>query len=752
MKILALVLCFFLAALPSLAQGASGTTTSPQPGYLTGPANIPNPVDSPTPSWYSQIDSGNQYNIFTSFAPIAFNFPFYMHSGSMVQATAPSFATFYYVTDIDGNPVWNGTVGANVTSFTIPAVTKYGAYNLNLYGPSVDKIFGSSVAKATFAVVPSNSNFIAPFAYQPFPFTGQYPYTPQESQAPQLHALCDIGPQRFKIPEFLGTQASKISQAQAYANGYMSDLAWDATNGWTSIAADSARPKVNIISFDKWVNTADDIAVATAVSTICGTNCVYIGFNEPQASYTPSQFATISNAFYAAIHAGNSGAQVVGPSVISVDSSNLTWLTSFFALTPNLDQISFHPYGENFIIGQTWTADQSMPPFLSMLSAAGYGSKPLWCDEVGTANLTDFSAAFPRRQANNGIRTALQMERYGIPNQRQSFFYDASRGAWSLPVWLLNDTHSDANSPGTDYNNVTPLAIAFRTLSAQLRGSTFSSELTFGAAANYLKGYQFTVSGGTYLTAFFATGQSTTTPMPMTLSGATSAVDMWGNNFPITNGVPFNLTDMPIYVKSSAPLTVTDVGTGLMSATNTEASWTASVSAGAVTTNVSQINDGLLGYLYANSGAPNSTSQYDDTNNVMPITATLTSNTGAQTVKRVGLFFYSPYQGQTAPISYTLQALESGVWTTIYTYSNPTAYSVPFAGSDYGCTYETNWNCEWAQYVVLPTPITCTALRIVVSATSFGDMPDWQSYYNTGGFPQGSVQHLTMQEFQPFSN
>lgn len=452
----------------------------------------------------------------------------------------------------------------------------------------------------------------------------------------------------------------------------------------------------------------------------------------------------------------------MGPGAVGVNGGNLTWIQAVLnAMTTagtTYDIISFHPY--NVVDGFfPFQMDNFFPAFLSMLATAGYGSKPLWDTEAFTGSaISDYGPSFPIRQAKSGIRAVLQQERYGCPKEHQALFYQSSRGFWSFPGWFLNEP----NDGGSNLPNA--VVYAYRVLTQQLRGTTFSSELSFSAAADYLKGYSFSKSGGGYVTALFTAG---TASLPITMSNATSAVDMWGTAITLGTGT-INLSDQPIYVSSTTALTVTDVGNGLMSAgTNLSTTATPSViETWTAATNVlppqyTGMSREHLSAITANTLNPQDgyTGCYNDVvgdgvnygNWVMPATATLTWGS-AQTIKRFGVFFSNPWQPQSAPIAFTVQAYIGGNWVTQYTYNNTTATSAPIANTGYGGTYETlAYNEEWVVPIVLSSPISTTAIRIVETAASYGDCPDYQSYTNPN-FNQGSPPHMTLNGIRTYGN
>lgn len=288
-----------------------------------------------------------------------------------------------------------------------------------------------------------------------------------------------------------------------------------------------------------------------------------------------------------------------------------------------------------------------------------------------------------------------------------------------------------------------------RTLSAQLRETSFSGELDLGSAADFAKAYSFRNSGG-YVTVLFASASAS---LPCTVSGATAAVDIFGNAVGVTGG-KLTLTDMPMYIRSTTPIKILDIGNGLISATNIATAATASVAPGMSPTNVSRINDGALNSSYIYSQAFNPAySPYIDTNDIMPGTAALTWGS-AQRIKRIGLIFDRPWQGGTAPVAFNVQALVSGAWKTIHTYRNATATSMPFANPGMGTTYDTYYNGEWIVHYLLPSPVTATAIRVNLTQSTWGNCPDSDTANLTAApyTGNGCKQRLTLNDFRAYSN
>lgn len=748
LKLILTLLAILLTVPSALAQGATGSTTAPQPGYLSGPTPpltypIPiNPTGSPYTYRTSVCYSAYQQNVVPPSTALTFNL--YPVHTTVYQ---PS---FYQVTDVNEKIVAAGPI--TTTSFTFMSPATYGAYYIRIMGPPVaDPVFGNSYGAVRFIVVPTNARYVSPGAYfsnvpPQTPVsgttTGLYPSDPASVGALMgMHGILNTGPVRFKIPAGL-----TLLQAQAYANDYMTDLTADSTGGWTAMTVDSVRPHKHVIGFPDFANNAGEIANVTAVVAICGTNFVYEGFNEPQGTYSPSVFNSINTAFYNAVKAGNASALVLSPGIVgfnlggAVGGTNQAWLNSFLALSPSLDAISVHNY--NSVDGANmWVGDQSCAALLSILSANGFGSKQIWDTEYGSAQAIDQGPLFARRHLVQTIHGVLQFERYGVPKERISYFYDTSNGFWGFPSFMASAQPFVIG--GAD---LLPAAAAFRELSESLWGATFSSDVNMGSAADFLKVYQFSNSGG-YVTAVFTCASSS---LPITISGASSAVDVFGN--PITLTANYPLSDLPIYVTSSSPLTISDVGNGLLTATNVAIPATPTITAGATTDNMTVINDGQM-----HSGQYDPVSPFlafgpynDYINKVMPITPTITWGS-AQTIARIAVLFEKPYQNSCGPIAFNVQALISGTWTTIYTYSNPTTTSVPFADYGTGTTYESAYNAEYIVHYKLPTPVSATALRVNVTATTYGDCPNIDMYTLCAG-SQGSQQHLTFNNIRAYSN
>jgi hypothetical protein len=663
-------------------------------------------------------------------------------------------ATGWEVTDIDNNVQSTGSFGAldyNNTQFqacffTVPMPAKLGWYRIRLIGPVVDPNFGNSYGGATFCIVTPDSNF-APIA------EATNSYLPPDSKMHDsggngnlqtFHGMFDTGMYRLSFPAQSGTRAQKVAATQTVAKNHLSDMALDAERGWTAMKVDAAHPHISCADFPYFDATADDIAQVTAAAAILKDSVVWEGVNEPDGRGASGYFPN-SEAFYKAVKAGYGSAKVIGPCPTTINNLTRDFLTSFFKMSPHLDAISFHPY--NGFQGDAWLADTCMSGFKHILTATGNDSKPIYCTEYGDSKCSEYGLQCSRRFLQYIITSALTLIRWGVPANHVCQFYDMSHGFWSFPSWHCLSGRLDSGVSPYSYAFPMPTAPAFRVLSSELRGKMRCFELNCGNAHDFIRTYQHDDGDGHYVTSFFTQGMEA---LRITVSGGISAIDVFGNAVNL-NGGTFNITDLPIYVRSRSPLKISDIGNGLMNAKNIATLATASVASGMDTTNVARINNGMQESCYLDnvSTSGGATSPYNDTKNVMPAQATLTWSS-PQTIKRLGIFFAPPYQLMDSAIAFNVEAMISGKWKQIATYTNHTAYSVPFADVGTGGTYETSYNGEWVFHFVLPSAISTSAVRVNLTKSSHGYTPDDQGLRVAA--PQGGAQHLTLREFKAYSN
>ena len=169
---------------------------------------------------------------------------------------------------------------------------------------------------------------------------------------------------------------------------------------------------------------------------------------------------------------------------------------------------------------------------------------PRFVTEGGGDLHSDYGSYHPRRQLRWSSTRLLQQERWGFTKERHYYYYDVSHGFWQQPSWL------SAKQPGhVEPSDLQPAAVAIRTLSGVLRGTTFHSQLDLGAADDLARAYVFAGTARTVVALF--TAGSNTLSMTLEAPGASSAIDVFGNPVSFSragNSVTLDVSDLPTYV------------------------------------------------------------------------------------------------------------------------------------------------------------------------------------------------------------
>jgi hypothetical protein len=264
-------------------------------------------------------------------------------------------------------------------------------------------------------------------------------------------------------------------------------------------------------------------ALVTAAKTY--VDC-WEAFNEPglpdstsASTYVTQQLAP----FYAAVKAGDAGAVVIGPSIVTngdivayqrfVDAGGLAYV----------DAIGYHAYNQSRIdLGRCRRVLADFQAFLTANSI----TKPVYQTEQGS--ISEYNGIFQPLEAaqDNSVQVFMQ-ELYGIPMERNVVWYDSAHGFDSYPAWQLG--HYD-NAP-------LPAAVAVRNMASELYDAPLFSRFDFGDGADlYAGGWFKRAADGTSVVGLIA--QSDTLPaVQFAITGTTSPltyVDPWGNTTTLT--------------------------------------------------------------------------------------------------------------------------------------------------------------------------------------------------------------------------
>jgi hypothetical protein len=336
----------------------------------------------------------------------------------------------------------------------------------------------------------------------------------------------------------------------------------------------------------------------------------------------------------------------------------------------------------------------------------------------------------------------LMLEQYGIPKERDYWFYDTSHGFWSFPSFLKN-------SDGT----MNPLLAMTRVYSQEVFGKTYQAALDFGTIENdHYIGCRFTGSDGTSVVALISGGRTDgTVKLQITGSTTVTLVDCFGNTSTLTcdskNLVTVPVTLEPCYVRLGSG--VTAVVEQVVYGPNV-ARWGASPTA-VGTINPRRVVDGVLeNSYYAATAEP--TEWRDDA--TLPTTlridfAEVGKAARRQRIDCVVIDCPTPWQEQGTLLDYDLEYLTvGGVWTTIATVTEPKLVSSVLTNqSQLGCYVET-YHSGRSLFVHRFSVVTATAIRLTVRDCTFGGGMD-QASVDAGG--QTGAHKLRIREVSVYS-
>ncbi len=166
-------------------------------------------------------------------------------------------------------------------------------------------------------------------------------------------------------------------------------------------------------------------------------------YNEPPLN-TAAQGVEIVHQmmlFQAYVHAGHPDAKAIGPCPVSITS--LTGWESFLAAGGGdyCDEISFHDYN-SIVNGDINCGRNTIEAFLDLLDQYGQADKLLWQTEA-THNFSSIVAGV-YHPGRSRVTMAMIMlwEQYGIPFERNPYWYDGSHGFWGYSSFMLNADRS----------------------------------------------------------------------------------------------------------------------------------------------------------------------------------------------------------------------------------------------------------------------------------------------------------------------
>lgn len=692
--------------------------------------------NAPHPSWLTTIRAARYHNVF--------------YTGEALTLTMESSgATAWKATDIDGNTS-TGSINSNSQTFTVtkPAQTPANAWlEVIVTGPQSDPNYGNVYGQTCIHIWNNTPNIPqAPGVDESWAGPGD------QSWASIEDALTNFGPQRFYVSDPGSTTAT--TSAVNYILGVMDyDAQWWGGHGSVN------RPRENFCSFTTSTSTtAQQAGVTSAVQRLYPTIKWFEGpNNEPQdnnVNTVISQMVTFANA----VRAGNPNAKVIGPSCVTFNASQTGWLTAFLNGLPpgTIDGLSIHGY--NTSNGDLAMTDAALANLRSVLNATGYSNLPVFMTEGCGEFINVYGVVHWRRSAHwIGMRYLLY-EAYGIPRERQSFFFPYSVGFWEFPAFMWSaDDNADA-----------PILDFLRGLQERTYNSTFTRRLDFGSVGQLLFFGSVYTSPTDQCVVLMCGGSPSGTVKLHIGTGQTATVYDWiGNSQTQSADGAGNITvavnDLATYVSCSltADISVVDADEGLLSAgANLAMNATFSASTAAASTSynyntpvsINTIKNGQFeyGFYFYSANGIHSPVQWESTG--PPPVWVMGKWTDVQTVGRIVIATAPPWQQQCGLLTFTLATWDGSAWVTQYSFNDTQATSFPFVRPEYswGSVRATYWKEQCAWDITLPAPVQTNGVLLTVTKTSYGGEPDLASG-NMNGIGQGGPTIVGLREFMVFS-
>ena len=675
---------------------------------------IGNAAPEPTPDWGADIWIDNVIVAHSE----------YPGPWSLLEDQPPPNPIRYSIYDYYGNEVTTGTFEEGHTWFrplTPNGGWKPGWYRVYLTGPQTDATYGSSYGATNFCVVRDDAHFVAmPAGDTVGGYTGEAPDF-------VMKGVMGLGTSRLIITD-LDDPTVEIATAQqelALTQAYWSD------NGIPDTARANREPWCTFPYCD---GSPEQLANVTAVVSALYPDCKYYEgpSNEPARN---AGTATAMQAFAAAVHAGNAGAKAIGPCFVE------TWGWESFLDAgggAHCDEISFHAYNAA-TNGDLNLGRYSLETLTDLLASHGLSSKPLWQTESVGPGIIPYGIYHPRR-ARKALMETLLFEQYGVPRERNNWWYDISHGFWDVPAWIENGDGS-----------LEPAVVLGRVLAEETWGKPYSAALDFGTIGNamYLGSVYSGASGKTVvlMATSYMTGASVTLEITGD-AGPFTVVDGFGRerDIPLSKQkLTVSLTDVPSYVRLPVGATVTVYRVN----GHSPLGLTASVSPSATTKQI----DGATWNVIADDGyltsyGPQTGAAPGVGRSAVPGNTTLIW-VGDRTIERV-VIWCEAWQPHGTLIDFDVQTYDGVGWTTRKTVTKPDPPWFSFRTDDttQACFEETFWDEQWIFDVELDTPVSCSGVRLNVRQASYGGepLPDNEIADGQGGGQGDSVQGYRLQE------
>ncbi len=715
------LLCLLIVLFASLSTLLSGGRPARANWIFSNPPNL------------VTLNSGHRNNVFYAGSSIKFTLTISNYGTYALQSPIT-----YQVRDYTGALVDSGTVPAPIParpSTLTSSVSQPGWYKLSLHGGAGTAPWGDSVGSTMFEIFRPDPNF----PVMPSP---NLPNNSTVFDGDEVaRGVLGMGPQRHPVND--------ASQPAAAIAALDPSIAED-KQYYTPFDPQRSRPLM--IAFPNGVGSSDPVKQAANLAGLTQLVQHYHNdvkywepLNEPNGTYDGADYVNKElKPFYETVKSVDPTCKVLGPAVVTIGPSGLTWIEGFLQAGGGnyIDAFSFHAY--NNMDGDLMLARQSLNALQALLTKYGIGNIEKWQTEQGYFAAC-YGAYEPRLQ---GRWTMLQMmvyEQYGIPKEHNHLWYDRSHGFWSYPAfWENEDGPYSAGS-------FDPAASLMRVWSEELYGTNFVSAYDFGATGN--KQYLGSLFGGPgkQVAAFMSAGR-TDGQVTLNVSSGSSlhVVSAFGveQDLPIIGGqVTLPVPELPVYVEPAAGQTLAvapiDYGTDLALLPGTTASASGS---SASPLNASYGNDpakiinGVLENWYWNQG-PND-HPWMSNNASFPgwVQITLPS---PMRINHVIVYAGVPWQNDSSLLDYQLQYDNNGTWVTLAHPVEPTNV-VDFFTPTVFCSVDSFYSdrCIFEHDFA---PVTTQKIRLLVNNTTYGGAAS-ADVVTAGGQP--GPHQITLREIE----
>lgn len=443
--------------------------------------------------------------------------------------------------------------------------------------------------------------------------------------------------------------------------------------------------------------------------------------NEPTMS--PSGFGASwphqMRLFQAAVHAGNANAKAIGPCTVNITRS---LVEPFFAagIGDYLDEISVHDYN-NVVNGDINLGRTQIEDFLDVLEEYGQSAKLVWQTEANHVKAQDiFGVYHPRRTRVLMARTLL-WEQYGVPFERNPYWYDWSVGFWSYAAFMWMNYSGDKST--------NPAGVTLCVLAQETYGKNFHHRIDFGAisANNIFVGNVYGSADTGSVAAIVAGSYIPDASVTLTVTGSAGPITVVSGlgeetSVALTSGrITVAVEDIPTYIRlpAGANMSVYSVNDWGPTPNPNVTVLKKSASIGGV--DRGGIADGLFMQEYV--GGTNSVGIYHSSNELPDAATVMFYDT--MTVDRVIIWNGPCWQEMPGLLDYDIDTWNGSTWTTRKTVTkNADSFQ---HGADFrntGTERETFWDEQWIEDVTLDTPIACDGIRVYVREASYGGEPD----------------------------